>query len=44
MSINNMLMALSQIWINCVINHPEANHEEILKHIEKLQSIIFKLN
>jgi len=43
MSINDMLMALSQIWTNCVINYPEADHEEILKHVEKLQSIIFGL-
>jgi hypothetical protein len=43
MLINKMLILLSQIWRDCVINFPEADHEQILEHIQALQSIIFKL-
>jgi hypothetical protein len=43
MPVNDMLIALSQIWRDCVINYPEADHGEILKLIEQLQSIIFCL-
>lgn len=40
---NDMLQALSQIWLNCVQSHPDADHEAILAHIEALQVMIFDL-
>lgn len=43
MTPNEMLMSLSRIWKACV-EYPNADHEEILKHIEALQLLIFRLN
>ncbi|MFA6282359.1 MAG: hypothetical protein WCY05_07675 [Candidatus Omnitrophota bacterium] len=43
MTPNAMLMALSAIWNSCVVNYPTADSEEILRHIEALQLIIFGL-
>lgn len=40
---NDMLMSLSQIWLSCASEYPEADLEAILKHIESLQLIIFGL-
>ena len=40
---NDMLIALSQIWLNCVTNYPKADHDAILRHIEALQMLIFPL-
>lgn len=37
-------MSLSQIWTNCITNYPNADHEQILYYIEKLQSLLFKLD
>lgn len=43
MTPNDMLMGLSQIWLSCASEYPEADLEAILKHIESLQLIIFGL-
>lgn len=43
MSPNDMLQALADIWATCVTNYPEADHTEILRHIEALQLIILGL-
>jgi hypothetical protein len=43
MAPNEMLQALSQIWLACAKDYPEADHEAILKHIEALQLLIFGL-
>jgi len=43
MTPNEMLQVLSVIWMTCVVEYPKADHKEILKHIEKLQLIIFNL-
>jgi hypothetical protein len=43
MAPNEMLQALSQIWLTCAKDYPEADHEAILKHIEALQLLIFGL-
>jgi hypothetical protein len=43
MTPNEILMNLSSIWITCVIDYPEANHMEILKHIEALQMLVIQL-
>jgi hypothetical protein len=44
MSPNDMLRALADIWATCVIDYPEADHAEILRHIEALQGIVFGLD
>jgi hypothetical protein len=43
MAPNEMLQALSQIWLTCAKDYPKADHEAILKHIEALQLLIFGL-
>jgi hypothetical protein len=42
-SVNSMLKMLSVIWMICVVDYPDADHEKILEHIGKLQLIIFSL-
>lgn len=47
MTINDMLVALSQIWITCVTSYPDITPDEItemLNHVEALQLIIFRLD
>jgi hypothetical protein len=43
MSPNEMLRALAVIWTACAVDYPDADHQEILRHIEALQLIIFSL-
>lgn len=43
MTKNEMLQALSQIWLNCVQNHPDADHDKILEHLHALQVLIFEI-
>jgi hypothetical protein len=43
MTPSEMLMSLSCIWKSVVEEYPEAEHGEILGHVEVLQSLIFKL-
>jgi len=40
-TVDEMLQALSGIWRSTVTHYPEAEHEEILIHIEALQSLLF---
>jgi hypothetical protein len=42
MTPNEMLQLLSQLWVAC-LDYPEAEHYWILKHIEGLQKLIFRL-
>jgi hypothetical protein len=42
MTQNEMLQALSQIWLSCARDCPEADQDAILEHIEALQLLIFK--
>jgi len=42
MTPNEMLQMLSTIWAACA-EYPDAEHGEILGHIEKLQSLVFQL-
>lgn len=41
MTPGEMLKMLSSIWIACT-EYPDVEHEEILRHIEGLQMIIFR--
>lgn len=40
-TVSEMLQVLSGIWRSTVTHYPEAEHEEILIHIEALQSLLF---
>lgn len=42
MTPDEMLRMLSQIWFACA-EYPEAEHYRILKYIEELQKLIFRL-
>lgn len=44
MTPSEMLMSLSCIWKSVVEEYPEAEHDEILKYIESLQLLLFRLN
>ena len=42
MTPNEMLQLLSRLWVAC-LDYPEADHYRILKHIEELQKLVFRL-
>lgn len=44
MSPNEMLQALSRIWLACVVEYPEADHGLILRHVEALQVLVFGID
>jgi len=44
MTPGEMLTTLSIMWSVLVLQYPDAEHDEILKHIEALQLLIFRLN
>jgi len=43
MTPNEMLKALSAIWLSYAGGYMNDDYEDVLKHIEALQEIIFKL-